>query len=139
MQSRNYSLEQATDPQIAVSHETLRNPVVDNTNVSGQPEAGGPNVEALRSYRDVYKRVRYALDHPAFWGAHRARQFHQSYGLPLVWGIVGCVVGLGYTVIHHKMTPSVNLPSKAEMTAVFALHDLSELLLGVNPPVRVKP
>lgn len=49
-------VEQATYPHIAVCHETLCNPVVDNTNVSGQPEADVHHVEALRSYPDVYKR-----------------------------------------------------------------------------------
>jgi hypothetical protein len=122
-----------------VSWDICRDSVVENTNDSRQSAANLHQSEALRSYRDVYKTVRFALDHPMTWYLHRARRIRVSYGLSVVWSVVGCIFGIGFALIHQRITPSVNLPSKKEMNAVFALHDLNELLLVANPPVRVKP
>jgi hypothetical protein len=139
MQSRLNKVDPSTDLHVLVSWDICRDSVVENTNDSRQSAANLHQSEALRSYRDVYKTVRFALDHPMSWYLHRARRIRVSYGLPVVWSVVGCIFGIGFALIHQRITPSVNLPSKKEMNAVFALHDLNELLLVANPPVRVKP
>lgn len=139
MQSRLNTVDSAADPHGRVSRDVSRESVVENTKCSRQLLANQYQGEALRSYLDVYQTVRFALDHPMSWYLHRARRVRVSYGLPVAWSVVGCICGIAFALIHHKMTPSVNLPSKKEMSAVFALHDLNELLLVANPPVRVKP
>lgn len=139
MQSRLNKVDPAADLNTTVSRDICRESVVDNTNVSWQSVANPHQSEALRSYRDVYQTVRFALDHPMFWFLHRARRIRVSYGLPVAWSVVGCICGIAFALIHQSIKPSVNLPTKKEMTAVFALHDLNELLLVANPPVRVKP
>jgi hypothetical protein len=138
MQSRLNTVDSSTDLHDRVSCDVSRESVVENTNGSRQLLANQYQGEALRSYRDVYQTVRFALDHPMSWYLHRARRVRVSYGLPVAWSVVGCICGIAFALIHHKMTPSVNLPSKREMSAVFALHDLNELLLVANPSVRGK-
>lgn len=138
MQSRLNSVDSSTDLHDRVSRDVSRESVVENTNGSRQLLANQYQGEALRSYRDVYQTVRFALDHPMSWYLHRARRVRGSYGLPVVWSVVGCIFGIGFALVHQKVTPSVNLPSKKEMNAVFALHDLNELLLVANPSVRGK-
>jgi len=137
MHSRSNKIDPATDLKPTVSREICRDTVVENTIVTWNLDAHPCQSESLRSYRDVYTRVRFALGHPMAWYLHRARQIRVSYGLPVAWSVVGCIFGIGFTLIHQKMTPSVNLPSKKEMNAVFALHDLNELLVA-NPTVRGK-
>ena len=139
MQSRRNKVDPATDLNSRVSRDACRDSVVENTNVSWQSAPNPHRGEPLRSYRDVYKTFRFALEHPMSWHLHRAGRMRVSYGLPVAWSIVGCIFGIGFALIHQRITPSVNLPSKKEMNAVFALHDLNELLLVANRPVRVKP
>ena len=138
MQSRRNKVDPATDLNSTVSGDICRESVVENTNASDQSGVKSHHSEAVRSYRDVYQTVRFALDHPMSWYLHRARRVRGSYGLPVVWSVVGCIFGIGFALVHQKVTPSVNLPSKKEMNAVFALHDLNELLLVANPSVRGK-
>lgn len=137
MQSRRNKVDPATDLKTTVSRDSCGESVV-NASASRHSDVHPYQRESLRSYRDVYTRVRFALGHPMAWYLHRARRIRISYGLPVAWSVVGCIFGIGFTLIHHKLTPSVNLPSKKEMNAVFALHDLNELLLVANPSVRGK-
>jgi hypothetical protein len=94
--------------------------------------------ESLRSYQSVYQIARFALDNPSAWLRKRIRRVSVTYGLPVVWGALGCVMGLGLTVVHQQLTPSVMLPSKRDMNAVFAVHDINELLLATQDQVRTK-
>lgn len=139
MHSRRNIVDSATDLNPTVSRDTCGESLVENTNFSWQPAANPHQSEAHRSYRDVCKTVRFAVDHPMSWYVHRARRVRVSYGLPFAWSIVGCICGIAFALIHQSISPSVNLPSKKEMIAVFALHDLNELLMVANPPVKDKP
>ena len=138
MQSRRNKVDPATDLNTTVSRDICRESVVENTNVSWQSAANPHQSEALRSYRDVYKTVRFALDHPMFWILHRVRRIRVSYGLPMMWAGMGCVCGLGIAMFHQLLTPTVKLPTRQEMNAVFTLHDLNELLIASHPQIRSK-
>lgn len=139
MQSRPKQVEPATDLQITGSQEDCLVAVDDDLNISQQLGASVQLSDPMRSYNNVYRTLRFALDHPGSWYAHRASRIQQSYGLPVFWSFVGCILGIGFVLLQQSLSPSVNLPSKREMTAVFALHDLNELLLVTNSPVRGKP
>jgi hypothetical protein len=115
-----------------------RTVIVEKTSDIPAKELDSPQQESLRSYRAVYLIARFALDNPSAWLRKRIRRVSVTYGLPVVWGALGCVMGLGITVVHQQVTPSVLLPSKRDMNAVFAVHDINELLLATQDQVRTK-
>lgn len=94
--------------------------------------------ESLRSYRAVYHKARFALDNPSVWLRTRIRRIGWAYGPPAVWGALGCVVGLGVAIVHQRLTPSVLLPSESDMTTVFTVHDINELLLASQNQIGTK-
>lgn len=94
--------------------------------------------ESLRSYRAVYHKARFALDNPSVWLRTRIRRISWAYGPPLVWRALGCVVGLGVAIVHQRLTPSVLLPSESDMTTVFTVHDINELLLASQSQIGTK-
>ena len=104
--------------------------IVDNTTGDVSQKLDSQEQESLRSYRAVYHRARFALDNPSVWLRTRIRRHCSAYGLPMVWGALGCVVGLGVAIIHQRLTPSVLLPSTSDMNDVFTVHDINELLLA---------
>jgi hypothetical protein len=104
--------------------------IVENTTDDTSKELDSQQQESLRSYRAVYQRARFALDNPSFWIRQRIRRISWAYGPPMVWGALGCVVGLGVAIIHQRLTPSVLLPSTSDMNDVFTVHDINELLLA---------
>jgi hypothetical protein len=107
-----------------------RTVIVDKTSDIPAKELDSPQQESLRSYRAVYQIARFALDNPSFWIRQRIRRISWAYGPPMVWGALGCVVGLGVAIIHQRLTPSVLLPSTSDMNDVFTVHDINELLLA---------
>ena len=115
-----------------------RESIVEKTSDIPREELVSPHQESLRSYSAVYQMARFALDNPSAWLRKRIRRVSVAYGLPVVWGALGCVMGLGLTVVHQHLTPSVMLPSKRDMNAVFAVHDINELLLATQDQVRTK-
>jgi len=115
-----------------------RESIVEKTSDISSNKLYIPQQESLRSYQSVYQIARFALDNPSAWLRKRIRRVSVTYGLPVVWGALGCVMGLGITVVHQQLTPSVMLPSKRDMNAVFAVHDINELLLAAQDQVRTK-
>jgi hypothetical protein len=115
-----------------------RESIVEKTSDKPFKELDSPQQESLRSYRAVYQIARFALDNPSAWLRKRIRRVSVTYGLPVVWGALGCVMGLGLTVVHQQLTPSVMLPSQRDMNAVFAVHDINELLLATQDQIRTK-
>ena len=115
-----------------------RESIVEKTSDKPFKELDSPQQESLRSYQSAYQIARFALDNPSAWLRKRIRRVSVTYGLPVVWGALGCVMGLGITVVHQQVTPSVLLPSKRDMNAVFAVHDINELLLATQDQIRTK-
>jgi hypothetical protein len=111
--------------------------IVDNAREHAGSLVRVPTEESLRSYHDVYQRVRFALGNPVYLIGMRLRRT-TVYSLPVIWSFVGCLTGLAFAAVHQQVTPSVNLPTKQEMNAVFALHDLNELLIASHPQIRDK-
>lgn len=85
MQRRHEIVDLDTDPNIVVGRDDSRGSVVEISNALSQSDSAGYSGEVLRSYRDVYQTVCFALDHPMSWYFHRARRIRSSYGLPVVW------------------------------------------------------
>lgn len=138
MQERPNELDATSDVKRTVSEESGREVVVDNTNDSPFASDAYSHYETLRSYRDVYQKVRHALEHPVEWRKCQIQRIQISYGLPIAWSALGCVIGIGFVLIHQSISPTVNLPSNQKMNAIFALHDLNELFLASNQAVRTK-
>jgi hypothetical protein len=138
MRHRLKDINLANDPHNLAGTGDGRESIVEKTSDIPSTELDSPQQESLRSYRAVYQIARFALDNPSFWIRQRIRRVSVTYGLPVVWGALGCVMGLGLTVVHQQLTPSVMLPSKRDMNAVFAVHDINELLLVTQDQVRTK-
>jgi hypothetical protein len=111
---------------------------VDNATDNFPLEISVSPSEVQRSQRDVYQKVRLALNHPVSWYVVRARRAGSAYCLPIMWAGMGCVCGLGIAMFHQLLTPTVKLPTRQEMNAVFTLHDLNELLIASHPQIRSK-
>ncbi len=138
MQERPNEVDATSDVKRTVSGVSGRGFVVDNANDSPLANDAHSHYETLRSYRDVYQKVRFALEHPVEWRKCQIQRIQISYGLPIAWSALGCVIGIGFVLIHQTISPTVNLPSKRKMNAVFALHDLNELFIASNQAVRTK-
>lgn len=104
--------------------------IVENTTDDTSKELDSQQQESLRSYLAVYQRACFALDNPSVLLRTRIRRISWAYGPPMVWGALGCLVGLGVAIVHQRLTPSVLLPSESDMTTVFTVHDINELLLA---------
>jgi hypothetical protein len=138
MQDRLKKVNSAIDYPGLLGDDDARVPVIDN---AIDDLLLGTNVyhsKAQRSQRDVYEKVRFALNRPMSWFLIRAWRGASAYSLPILWAGTGCVFGLGIAIFHNQLTPTVNLPSKKEMNAVFSLHDLNELLIASHPQIRTK-
>jgi len=138
MQHRLKQVNSANDQPRLDADLDVRPSIVDNTNERINPILQVSPAESLRSYQDVYERVRYELGHPVYLTWMRIRRA-TTYSLPVVWGLVGCITGLAFAAVHQHVTPSVKLPTEQEMNVVFALHDLNELLIASHPQIREKP
>ena len=112
--------------------------IIENTTDDTSNNLDSQQQESLRSYRAVYHKARFALDNPSVWLRTRIRRISWAYGPPMVWGALGCVVGLGVAIVHQHLTPSVLLPSTSDMNDVFVVHDINELLLTSQYEIRVK-
>jgi len=138
MRHRLKTINLVNDRQDSAGVGDIRASIVENTTDDTCKELDSQQQESLRSYRAVYHRARFALDNPSFWIRQRIRRISWAYGPPMVWGVLGCVMGLGLTVVHQQLTPSVMLPSQRDMNAVFAVHDINELLLATQDQIRTK-
>lgn len=112
--------------------------IVKNTSDDVSRKLDSYQRESLRSYRTVYRKAQYALENPLAWLRNRIRRMSWAYGPPAVCGALGCLIGVGLSIIHQQLTPSVMLPSKGDMNAVFAVHDINELLLAAQDQIRTK-
>jgi len=137
MQHRLNQVNSANDQLSLDAEFDVRPCIVDNTSEHIYPTLQVPPAESIRSYHNVCVRVRFALGHPVYLTWMRLRRA-TAYSLPVVWGLVGCITGLSFAAVHQHVTPSVKLPTKQEMNAVFALHDLNELLIASHPQIREK-
>ncbi|MFM2223014.1 MAG: hypothetical protein RLZZ78_1271 [Armatimonadota bacterium] len=137
MQHRLNKVNSANDQHSLDAEVDGRPCIVDNTSEHISHLVQVPTEECVRSYHDVYQRVRLALGNPVYLIWMRIRRT-TVYSLPVIWGFVGCLTGLAFAAVHQHVTPSVNLPTKQEMNAVFALHDLNELLIASHPQIRDK-
>lgn len=137
MQHRLKQVNSGSDQLSLDAEFDVRPCIVDNTIEHISPIMQVPPEESIRSYHNVYERVRFALGHPVYHAWMRLRRA-TAYSLPVIWGLVGCMTGLSFAAVHQHVTPSVKLPTKQEMNAVFALHDLNELLIASHPQIREK-
>ncbi len=112
--------------------------IVENTTDDTSKELDSQQQESLRSYLAVYQRACFALDNPSVWLRTRIRRISWAYGPPMVWGALGCLVGLGVAIVHQRLTPSVLLPSESDMNTVFTVHDINELLLASQNQIGTK-
>ena len=115
-----------------------RESIVENTSDDVSRKLDSYQRESLRSYRSVYRKAQYALENPSAWLRNRIRRMSWAYGPPMVWGALGCLVGLGVAIVHQRLTPSVLLPSESDMTTVFTVHDINELLLASQSQIGTK-
>jgi len=115
-----------------------RESIVENTSDDVSRKLDSYQRESLRSYRSVYRKAQYALENPSAWLRNRIRRTSWAYGPPAACGALGCLIGIGLSIIHQQLTPSVMLPSKRDMNAVFAVHDINELLLATQDQIRTK-
>jgi hypothetical protein len=137
MQHRLKQVNPANDQLSLDAAFIVRPSIVDNTNEHINSILNVPPAESLRSYHRVYERVRFALKHPVSLTFMRLRRA-ATYSLPVIWGLMGCITGLAFAAVHQRVTPSVKLPTKQEMNAVFALHDLNERFIASHRQIREK-